>query len=99
LRAGHHLVRRPYRPLHAAPSTPHHTTRQHQVIAQLELWNEKDSGRYERKVYVLPKHLDEKVAALHLPKLGAKLTKLTEDQATYINVNPNGPFKPPHYRY
>jgi adenosylhomocysteinase len=70
-----------------------------QVIAQLELWNEKDSGRYEKKVYVLPKHLDEKVAALHLPKLGAKLTKLTPDQATYINVNPNGPFKPPHYRY
>jgi adenosylhomocysteinase len=70
-----------------------------QVIAQLELWNEKDSGRYERKVYVLPKHLDEKVASLHLPKLGAKLTKLTPEQATYINVNPNGPFKPPHYRY
>jgi adenosylhomocysteinase len=70
-----------------------------QVIAQLELWNERDSGRYERKVYVLPKHLDEKVAALHLPKLGAKLTKLTPDQATYINVNSNGPFKPPHYRY
>jgi adenosylhomocysteinase len=70
-----------------------------QVIAQLELWNEKDSGRYERKVYVLPKHLDEKVASLHLPKLGAKLTKLTPDQASYINVNPNGPFKPPHYRY
>jgi len=70
-----------------------------QVIAQLELWNERTSGRYEHKVYVLPKHLDEKVASLHLPKLGAKLTKLTPDQATYINVNPNGPFKPPHYRY
>lgn len=70
-----------------------------QVIAQLELWNERTTGRYERKVYVLPKHLDEKVAALHLNKLGAKLTKLTPDQATYINVNPNGPFKPPHYRY
>ena len=70
-----------------------------QVIAQLELWNEKDSGRYENKVYVLPKHLDEKVAALHLAKLGAKLTKLTPDQATYINVPANGPFKPAHYRY
>ena len=52
-----------------------------QVIAQLELWNERASGRYENKVYVLPKHLDEKVAALHLPKLGAKLTILSDDQA------------------
>jgi adenosylhomocysteinase len=50
------------------------------VIAQLELWNERSSGRYENKVYVLPKHLDEKVAALHLPKLGAKLTILSDDQ-------------------
>merc|ERR1719376_595231 len=57
-----------------------------QFIAQLELWNEKDSGKYEKKVYVLPKHLDEKVAALHLEKLGAQLTKLTDDQAAYINV-------------
>jgi adenosylhomocysteinase len=70
-----------------------------QVIAQLELWNEKDTGRYENKVYVLPKHLDEKVAALHLPKLGAKLTKLTTEQAAYINVPVGGPYKPPHYRY
>jgi adenosylhomocysteinase len=70
-----------------------------QVIAQLELWNERSSGRYEKKVYVLPKHLDEKVAALHLPKLGAKLTKLTPEQAAYINVPANGPFKPAHYRY
>ena len=70
-----------------------------QVIAQLELWNEKDSGRYERKVYVLPKHLDEKVAALHLPKLGAKLTRLTPDQAAYINVPADGPYKPAAYRY
>jgi adenosylhomocysteinase len=70
-----------------------------QVIAQLELWNERSSGRYEKKVYVLPKHLDEKVAALHLPKLGAKLTKLTKDQATYINVPVDGPYKPPQYRY
>jgi len=70
-----------------------------QVIAQLELWNERKSGRYENKVYVLPKHLDEKVAALHLPKLGAKLTKLTPEQAAYINVPPEGPYKPAHYRY
>ena len=70
-----------------------------QVIAQLELWNEKKSGHYENKVYVLPKHLDEKVAALHLPKLGAKLTKLSAEQAAYINVSVNGPFKPAQYRY
>lgn len=70
-----------------------------QVIAQLELWNERNSGKYERKVYVLPKHLDEEVASLHLPKLGAKLTKLTDDQAAYINVPIDGPFKPAHYRY
>ncbi|GLC37104.1 hypothetical protein PLESTB_001391300 [Pleodorina starrii] len=70
-----------------------------QVIAQLELWNERTSGRYEKKVYVLPKHLDEKVAALHLPKLGAKLTRLSPEQATYINVPVDGPYKPLHYRY
>jgi adenosylhomocysteinase len=70
-----------------------------QVIAQLELWNERNSGKYEKKVYVLPKHLDEEVASLHLPKLGAKLTKLTDDQAAYINVPVGGPFKPAHYRY
>ncbi|KAJ4969576.1 hypothetical protein NE237_016277 [Protea cynaroides] len=70
-----------------------------QVIAQLELWKEKRSGKYEKKVYVLPKHLDEKVAALHLEKLGAKLTKLTPDQAEYISVPSEGPYKPPHYRY
>ncbi|GIL47974.1 hypothetical protein Vafri_4699 [Volvox africanus] len=70
-----------------------------QVIAQLELWNERTTGRYEKKVYVLPKHLDEKVAALHLPKLGAKLTRLSPEQATYINVPVDGPYKPLHYRY
>ena len=70
-----------------------------QVIAQLELWNERDSGKYEKKVYVLPKHLDEKVAALHLGKLGAKLTKLTPEQAKYIGVSIDGPYKPAHYRY
>ncbi|XP_042457314.1 adenosylhomocysteinase-like [Zingiber officinale] len=70
-----------------------------QVIAQLELWKERKSGKYEKKVYVLPKHLDEKVAALHLGKLGAKLTKLTPEQAEYINVAVEGPYKPAHYRY
>lgn len=65
----------------------------------MELWNERASGRYNHAVYVLPKHLDEKVAALHLPKLGARLTKLTTEQAAYINVPVEGPFKPAHYRY
>jgi len=68
-----------------------------QVLAQLELW--KNSEKYEHKVYVLPKHLDEKVASLHLPKLGAKLTKLTDEQAKYLGIAPSGPFKPEHYRY
>ncbi|WP_374442764.1 adenosylhomocysteinase [Stella sp.] len=68
-----------------------------QVLAQIELWN--NSGKYERKVYVLPKHLDEKVAALHLDKLGAKLTKLSQQQADYIGVAGQGPYKPEHYRY
>jgi adenosylhomocysteinase len=70
-----------------------------QVIAQLELWNERKSGKYEKKVYVLPKNLDEKVAALHLPKLGAKLTVLTDDQASYLGLSKTGPYKPLHYRY
>ena len=68
-----------------------------QVLAQIELW--KHPERYDRRVYVLPKHLDEKVAALHLDKLGVKLTKLNEKQAEYIGVDPGGPFKPEHYRY
>ncbi|KAG5125618.1 hypothetical protein JHK82_032355 [Glycine max] len=70
-----------------------------QVIAQLELWKEKGSGKYEKKVYVLPKHLDEKVASLHLGQLGARLTKLSKDQADYISVPVEGPYKPAHYRY
>ncbi|KAJ8475821.1 hypothetical protein OPV22_019548 [Ensete ventricosum] len=70
-----------------------------QVIAQLELWKERSTGKYEKKVYVLPKHLDEKVAALHLGKLGAKLTKLTPSQAEYISVPVEGPYKPARYRY
>ena len=68
-----------------------------QVLAQIELWNHHQ--KYERKVYVLPKHLDEKVAALHLAKVGAKLTQLTPKQAAYIGVEPAGPFKADHYRY
>ena len=68
-----------------------------QVMAQIELFN--NTSRYEKKVYVLPKHLDEKVARLHLEKLGVKLTRLTPEQAAYIGVKPEGPYKPEHYRY
>ena len=68
-----------------------------QVLAQIELWT--NHGKYENKVYVLPKHLDEKVAALHLDKLGVKLTKLTAAQAQYLGAPGAGPFKPEHYRY
>ncbi|WP_349262346.1 adenosylhomocysteinase [Geminicoccus sp.] len=68
-----------------------------QVLAQIELWQ--NAEKYERKVYTLPKHLDEKVAMLHLDKLGVKLTKLSTEQAAYIGVTEAGPFKPEHYRY
>ncbi len=68
-----------------------------QTLAQIELWTKAET--YKNDVYVLPKHLDEKVAALHLDKLGVKLTKLTEKQASYIGVPTEGPFKPDHYRY
>jgi len=68
-----------------------------QVMAQIELWN--NYKKYEKKVYVLPKHLDEKVAMLHLSKVGAKLTKLTKNQADYISVDVKGPFKSDSYRY
>jgi adenosylhomocysteinase len=68
-----------------------------QVLAQIELWQY--AGKYANKVYVLPKHLDEKVAQLHLGRLGAKLTELSDEQAAYIGVKPEGPFKPEHYRY
>jgi adenosylhomocysteinase len=68
-----------------------------QVLAQIELWS--NASRYDKKVYVLPKHLDEKVARLHLDKVGAKLTKLTKRQAEYIGVPEDGPYKPDHYRY
>ena len=68
-----------------------------QVLAQIELFT--NHGKYENKVYVLPKHLDEKVAALHLDKLGVKLTPLSTAQANYLNLPRSGPFKPEHYRY
>jgi len=68
-----------------------------QVLAQLELWTNTDA--YKNEVYILPKHLDEKVARLHLKKIGVKLTELTKEQADYIGVKTDGPFKPEHYRY
>lgn len=68
-----------------------------QVLAQMELWN--NAAKYEKKVYVLPKHLDEKVASLHLEKVGAKLTKLSDAQAKYLGLAKKGPFKPDYYRY
>lgn len=65
-----------------------------QTLAQIEMWTNKNNDKYSNNVYVLPKHLDEKVASLHLNKLGAKLTKLTPEQAKYINVSVEGPYKP-----
>ncbi|MDQ3482232.1 MAG: adenosylhomocysteinase [Pseudomonadota bacterium] len=79
------------------PSFVMSTSFTNQVLAQLELWAGGD--KYKNDVYVLPKHLDEKVARLHLDKLGVKLTELSEKQAAYIGVSPDGPFKPEHYRY
>jgi adenosylhomocysteinase len=68
-----------------------------QTLAQIELWN--NPGKYEKKVYTLPKRLDEKVARLHLAKVGAKLTQMSDKQATYIGVPVEGPYKSDHYRY
>src|SRR5690606_37689702 len=68
-----------------------------QTLAQIELWT--NQGKYEKKVYTLPKHLDEKVARLHLEKIGVKLTKLSKEQADYIGVKQDGPYKADHYRY
>lgn len=68
-----------------------------QTLAQIELWT--NPGKYDKKVYTLPKHLDEKVAALHLEKIGVNLSKLSEEQASYIGVDTEGPFKSDHYRY
>ena len=68
-----------------------------QVLAQIELWENSDD--YGKEVYVLPKHLDEKVARLHLNRIGAKVTELSDEQADYIGVEKSGPYKPEHYRY
>ncbi|MFL5048359.1 MAG: adenosylhomocysteinase, partial [Xanthobacteraceae bacterium] len=68
-----------------------------QTLAQIELWT--NPNKYQRRVYTLPKHLDEKVARLHLAKIGAKLTRLNEKQSTYIGVPAEGPFKSDQYRY
>src|SRR6201747_828629 len=70
-----------------------------QTLAQIELFANNTSGKYEKKVYVLPKSLDEKVARLHLAKIGVKLTELRKDQADYIGVKQEGPYKSDHYRY
>ena len=70
-----------------------------QCLAQLELWENQDTGKYENKVYMLPKHLDEQVARLHLSKIGVELEELRPDQAEYIGVKVEGPFKPEYYRY
>jgi adenosylhomocysteinase len=70
-----------------------------QTIAQIELWENRDGEKYRNQVYTLPKILDEKVARLHLEKLGTFLTKLTPEQAEYIGVPVEGPYKPEHYRY
>ena len=68
-----------------------------QTIAQIELFTK--TGEYDKQVYTLPKHLDEKVARLHLAKIGAKLTRMSDRQATYIGIPVEGPYKPDHYRY
>jgi adenosylhomocysteinase len=68
-----------------------------QTLAQLELWT--NNNKYENKVYVLPKHLDEKVARLHLKKIGVELDELSNEQASYLGIPKEGPFKPEHYRY
>ena len=79
------------------PSFVMSTSFTNQVMAQIEL--HRNAGKYQKEVYVLPKHLDEKVARLHLDKLGVKLTQLTSEQAEYIGVKPGGPYKPEQYRY
>ena len=68
-----------------------------QTLAQIELWA--NPTKYQKKVYTLPKHLDEKVARLHLDKIGAKLTQLSQKQSTYVGIPIQGPFKTDHYRY
>ncbi len=70
-----------------------------QTLAQLEIWENRENDKYANEVYMLPKHLDEEVARLHLAKIGVQLTELSKDQADYIGVDTKGPFKPEHYRY
>ena len=70
-----------------------------QVIAQLDLWENRETDKYAKQVYMLPKLLDEQVARLHLQKLGVKLTVLNQKQADYLGVPVDGPYKPEHYRY
>ena len=82
---------------HRPPELCHERLLHQPGLAQVELFTNR--GKYENKVYVLPKHLDEKVAALHLDKLGVKLTALSAAQANYLNLPSAGPFKPEHYRY
>jgi adenosylhomocysteinase len=79
------------------PSFVMSTSFANQVLAQIDLWKNKDN--YRPGVYILPKHLDEEVARLHLEKIGVKLTQLSKDQADYIGVPQEGPYKPDHYRY
>ncbi len=79
------------------PSFVMSTSFTNQVLAQIELWQ--NGEKYEKQVYVLPKHLDEKVARLHLDRIGAKVTELTDEQAEYIGVSKDGPYKPDYYRY
>ena len=81
------------------PSFVMSTSFTNQVLAQIDLWEQRNDSKYEKQVYVLPKELDEKVARLHLDKLGAKLTELRKDQADYIGVSVDGPYKPESYRY
>ena len=70
-----------------------------QVLAQLEIWANRTTGKFDKKVYILPKKLDEKVAALHLDHLGARLTRLTDEQSKYLGIPLDGPSKPENYRY
>ena len=81
------------------PSFVMSTSFTNQVLAQLELWQNRDNDKYAVEVVRLPKELDEEVARLHLEKIGAKLTQLSQDQADYIGVPVEGPYKPDHYRY
>jgi adenosylhomocysteinase len=81
------------------PSFVMSTSFSNQTLAQLELWKERSTGKYDKKVYILPKELDEKVARLHLGSLGAELTELSKSQAEYIGVKVDGPYKGAAYRY